>query len=204
MPIRSDDEAVGMGGTIAKFVKQKEKVIKVVFTHGEKSIPHYQESVVKRARRRETKDASDFIGIKETIYLGLGDTKVKKESNKERIRKKVYEIIKQYKPEKIFIPSALDIHPDHQAVHDTVLKVLDEKIVNYPIYAYEVWNIMKEDYPIVYEDISEFMRKKMEYIRSFKSQWMYMFTLYLPAYFRARTYGRKIKVKFAERFYKIR
>lgn len=204
MPIRSDDEAIGMGGTIAKYVKQKKKVIKVVFSHGEKSIPHHDEGVVKRARRRETKDASAFIGIKETIYLGLADTKLKREVKKKNIDKKVYDIIKKYKPEKIFIPSALDIHPDHQAVHKKVLAVLDNRLVNYRVYAFEVWNIMDEDYPRYYEDISDYIRQKMDYIKKFKSQWMYMFTLYLPAYFRARSYGRKVKVKFAERFYRLR
>ena len=54
MPIRSDDEAIGMGGTIAKFVKQGKKVIKVVFSHGEKSIPLHQERFVKRERKKET------------------------------------------------------------------------------------------------------------------------------------------------------
>jgi N-acetylglucosamine malate deacetylase 1 len=204
VPIRSDDEAIGMGGTIAKFVKQGKKVIKVVFSHGEKSIPLHQERFVKRERKKETRDASEFIGIKETIYLGLADTKVKKEVKGPKMDKKVYEIIKKYKPEKIFLPSALDIHPDHQGVHNKVLEVLDQRIIYYPVYAYEVWNIMKEDYPMVYEDISEFMKKKMDYIKRFKSQWMYMFTLYLPAYFRAKSYGNKIKTKFAERFYRIR
>ena len=90
MPIRSDDEAIGMGGTIAKFVKQGKKVIKVVFSHGEKSIPLHQERFVKRERKKETRDASEFIGIKETIYLGLADTKVKKEVKGPKMDKKVY------------------------------------------------------------------------------------------------------------------
>ncbi|MFH1972063.1 MAG: PIG-L family deacetylase [archaeon] len=204
MPIRSDDEAIGMGGTIAKYVKERKKVIKVVFSHGEKSIPHYQEQFVKRTRNKETKEASAFIGIKETINLGLADSKLKKEVKNPKIREKILEILKKYKPEKIYVPSALDIHPDHQAVHKKVLNVVDEQLVNYQVYAYEVWNIMNENHPMIYIDISNYINQKMDYIKIFKSQWMYMFTLYLPAYLRAKKYGRKIKVKFAEKFYRLR
>jgi len=204
VPIRSDDEAIGMGGTIAKYVKEKKKVIKVVFSHGEKAMPHYQETYVKKERKKETKHASKYIGIQETIYLGLKDTQVKKEVNKAWVKKRVREIINKYRPQKIFIPSALDIHPDHQAVHKKVLEVADEIKKHYPVYAFEVWNIMKENHPMYFIDISDYMKNKMEYIKTFKSQWMYMFTLYLPAFFRAKSYGKKINTKYAERFYKLR
>jgi len=200
----SDDEAIGMGGTIVKYVSERKKVIKVVFSHGEKSIPHFQERIVKRARTKETKDASAFIGIKETINLGLADSKLKKEVKKKGVRTKILEILKKYKPEKIYIPSALDIHPDHQAVHKKVLNVVDEQLIDYQVYAYEVWNIMNENHPSTYVDISPYIKQKMDYIKRFKSQWMYMFTLYLPSYLRAKKYGRKIKVKFAEKFYRLR
>ena len=199
----SDDEAIGMGGTIAKYVANRDKVIKVVFSHGEKSIPHYQEKVVKRARKNETKVASKFIGIKETVYLGLTDLNVGKEVDKPWVKERVLELIKKYKPMKIFVPSAMDIHPDHRAVHDTVLKVVDD-LKKYKVYAFEVWNLMEENFPSYYEDISDYIKHKMDYIKTFKSQWMYMFTLYLPAYLRAKKYGKRVGVKFAERFYRLR
>ena len=200
----SDDEAIGMGGSIAKYVDQKKKIIKIVFSHGEKSIPHYHEHIVKKERKKETKHASKYIGIENTVYLGLSDTKLKKEVNKDWVKKRVKELIIKYRPEKIYIPSTLDIHPDHQAVHKTVLEVVDSFNKKYKVYAFEVWNLMKEDFPRTYVDISKYIKKKLDYIRSFKSQWMYMFTLYFPAYFRARSYGKKIGCKYAEMFYRLR
>ena len=73
----SDDEAVGMAGTILKYVEEGKEIIKIVFSFGESSHPHFKEEVVIDKRVSESKEASKFIGIKETIFLGLPDTKVK-------------------------------------------------------------------------------------------------------------------------------
>lgn len=200
----SDDEAIGAGGTIAKYVAEKNNVIKIVFSHGEKSSPHLLEEVVKKARVEETDIASVFIGIKETICLGLKDTKLKSEVQQPAIIRRVKKLILQYKPDKIYVPSALDPHPDHQAVNSVVLQVVDSLSKHYPVYAYEVWNVVKETHPRVYVDVSLHMKKKLAYIKMFKSQWVYMFLLYLPTLFRCIVYGRKNGCTYAERFYKIR
>ncbi len=199
----SDDEAIGMGGTIAKYVAEKKKVIKIVFSHGEKSIPHLQERVVKKARHKETDEASEFIGIAVNKNLGLKDTRLKQEIERPGVAKKVTEIITLYDPERIYVPSQLDPHPDHQAVNIIVLDVVKKLTKHYPVYAFEVWNIVKETHPRLYIDISEYMDTKMTYIKMFKSQWMYMVTLFLPAFFRSFYYGRKNNCKYAERFYKL-
>ncbi|MBI5798024.1 PIG-L family deacetylase [Candidatus Woesearchaeota archaeon] len=192
-----------MGGTIAKYVAEKKTIVKVVFSHGEKSSPHLQEKFVKKARFLETDEASAFIGIKVNKNLGLKDTKLKQEIEKDFVAEHVEKLISLYDPEKIFVPSALDPHPDHQAVNILVLQVVKSLVKHYPVYSYEVWNLVREEHPRVYVDISSFMDIKMQYIRMFKSQWMYMFSLYLPAIFRSFYYGRKNNLKYAERFYKI-
>ncbi len=193
-----------MGGTIAKYVAEGKKVIKVVFSHGEKSIPHLQEEVVKKARFQETDTASSFIGISVNKNLGLKDTKLKSEVQKTFVSRKLKEIILLTHPEKIYVPSALDPHPDHQAVNAIILEVVQSLKKHYPVYAFEVWNIVRETHPRVYIDISSYIDIKMEYIKMFKSQWVYMFTLYIPAFLRSFSYGRKNNCKYAERFYKLR
>jgi len=200
----SDDEAIGMAGTIAKYVKERKKVIKIVLSSGELSIPHLQEKVVKKARTKETDKASQFIGIVENKNIGLKDTKLKTEIEKPFVIRRIKEIIKDTKPEKIYIPSEMDPHPDHQAVNRVVLEAVDSFRKHYPVYAYEVWNIVNETHPYLYIDISEHIQKKLTYIKMFKSQWVYMFTLYVPTLFRSFYYGRNHNCKYAERFYKLR
>jgi N-acetylglucosamine malate deacetylase 1 len=200
----TDDEAIGMGGTIAKYVAEKKKIIKIVLSAGEKSTPHIQEKIVKKARYKETDKASQFIGIKQNKNLGLKDTKLKNEIKKPFVHKRIKQLIKDFKPEKIYVPSELDPHPDHQAVNTIVLEVVDSMRKHYPVYAYEVWNIVNETHPQMYINISDYMEIKMTYIKMFKSQWLYMFTLYFPALFRSFIYGRKHNCKYAEMFYKLR
>tara|TARA_Y100000310_G_scaffold11109_1_gene11713 strand:+ start:880 stop:1512 length:633 start_codon:yes stop_codon:yes gene_type:complete len=200
----SDDEAIGMAGAIAKYVKEKKKVIKIVFSKGEKSLPHIQEKHMKKARLKETKEASNMIGIKETIHLDLKDTQLKKEIKRPSIPKRIKELIKKYRPEKIYTLTGADPHPDHQAVNKIVLEVVDTFRKKYPVYGFEVWNLKNETHPIVYVDISDFMKKKLEYIKTFKSQRTYMFPLYLPAIARAKQNGVKNNCKYAEKFYKLR
>jgi LmbE family N-acetylglucosaminyl deacetylase len=200
----SDDEAIGMAGTIAKYVSEKGKVIKVVFSSGEKSSPHLREDVVKKERSKETDIASDFLGITESINLNLKDAMLKYEIEKPFVAKRVKELIMLNRPEKIFIPSGLDPHPDHRAVNRCVMEVVFGMKKHYSVYAYEVWNIIDETHPLIYVDISKFLDKKMEYIKMFRSQWLYMFTLYLPTWIRNFYYGRKNNCEFAERFYKLR
>ena len=203
-PFVTDDEAIGMGGTIAKYVAEKKKIIKIVLSAGEKSTPHIQEKIVKKARYKETDKASQFIGIKQNKNLGLKDTKLKNEIKKPFVHKRIKQLIKDFKPEKIYVPSELDPHPDHQAVNTIVLEVVDSMRKHYPVYAYEVWNIVNETHPQMYINISDYMEIKMTYIKMFKSQWLYMFTLYFPALFRSFIYGRKHNCKYAEMFYKLR
>ncbi len=200
----SDDEAVGMGGTIAKYHSEAKKVIKIVFSYGESSHPHFQEAVMITKRIEETEKASKYIGIEKTIFLGLRDTKVRSDVETSNAMKTIREIIKKYKPLKIYLPSSIDPHPDHQAVNKTVLRAVDSFTKEYPVYEYEVWNIIKKNAPIKFIDITKYYKKKLKYMKYFASQWQYMYLLWLPVYFRSRQYGRKHGCKLAEKFYKIR
>ncbi|MFH1638102.1 MAG: PIG-L deacetylase family protein [Candidatus Woesearchaeota archaeon] len=200
----SDDEAVGMGGTIAKLAEQKKRIIKVIFSSGEKSHPHLQEQFVIKSREGETDEASKFIGIRKVVNFGIEDTKVKHASEEKGTKKKVNELIEKFKPKKIFIPPAKDPHPDHRAVHNIVLEVVKKIRKKYPVYEYEVWNVTNEHKPMVFEDITDYYKKKVKYMKMFRSQWQYMYSLWLPVYLRSRNYGKKIGCKYAEKFYRLR
>ncbi len=200
----SDDEAVGMAGTILKYVEEGKEIIKVVFSFGESSHPHFKEEVVIDKRVSESEEASKFIGIKETIFLGLPDTKVKQNIESSNIGQQVRGLLESHKPEKIFIPTASDPHPDHRAVNGIVLSIVDKARKSYPVYEFEVWNIVNESKPMVFIDITPYYKKKVHYMKMFRSQWQYMYALWLPVFFRSRAYGRRNGCKYAERFYKVR
>src|SRR3989338_10402972 len=112
--------------------------------------------------------ASAFIGITSNKNLGLRDTRLRSDVQKAFVARRLREIIMLSRPEKIYVPSALDPHPDHQAVNRIVFRVVTSLKRHYPLYAYEVWNVVRETHPRVYVDISSYIKIKIIYIKMFK------------------------------------
>lgn len=204
----ADDPEIAMGGTLAKYANEGKRVITVIFSFGEKSSPWLKEDILIMDRKKEAKEIGAFLGSAETIFLGLNDTKISDEVNNPKIRDLLKKIIKRYNPAKIFTHSEADHHAfgDHQAVHKLVMKALDEIDKNHTIgvYSFEVWNLVNEDNPILYVDVTKTFGGKIEAMRKFKSQKASIYTLMIPVIIRAVIAGFHAKCRFAERFYKIR
>ena len=199
----SDDLEIGMGGTIAKYAKEGKEVISVVFSYGELSNPLLKKEVLIKERVKEAKEIGKFIGCKETIFLGLRDMDLEKDIKKYDIKNKVKNLIRKYKPVKIFTHSIFDPHQDHKDVGNLVIGVLDE-FKGISLFAFEVWNVVHETHPRIYVDISETFKKKIESIKRFRSQRIYTYSLFVPVYLRAKIIGLMNGYRYGERFYKIR
>lgn len=102
-----DDQELGMGGTIAKLVRQDHKVHLVDMTNGEPT-PHG--SVETRAR--ESAEAAKILGVDRTL-IGLVNRQVTHDIPS---RHKVAAVIRAHKPDWLFVPYPIDAHPDHTAV----------------------------------------------------------------------------------------
>ena len=198
----ADDSEISLGGTILKYSK-KYNIIKVIFSSGEKSSPHLREKYIIKERIKESERISKIMGIKKNIYFNLMDTKLQDFVDDEDVINKTKKIIEKYKPVKIFTLTSIDPHPDHRAVNKITKETVKSLKYKGDIYGYEVWNLIKWDKPVVYEDITPYIKKKIKLMRDFKSQWFYVYQLLLPTYFRAFLNGRKINVKYAERFFKL-
>ena len=105
-----------------------------------------------------------------------------------------------------FIHSKNDAHKDHKAVNKVVFEVLEEldtdKKIN--VYVFEVWNVLNETKPRMYVEVSDTFGKKIEAMKKFKSQKVFIWTLMPPVIIRAIVCGFHAKCRYAERFYKIR
>ena len=60
-------------GQILKYIDDGHNVIKIVFSSGEKSQPHFQEDVIIKRRIRETLRIGKDIGLRDVIFLNLKD-----------------------------------------------------------------------------------------------------------------------------------
>ncbi len=200
----SDDFAVGGGGTLIKLKKEDYYIIKVIFSAGQKSHPHYKEEVIIKQRIQETEGIGRRFGINRNIFFGLEDNKLKQEIQEKDIRERIRRIIKKSHPRKIFVNSSIDPHQDHRAVNEAVIDVINDLNYGADIYEYEVWNILKDNKPVTYTDITPYFRAKIAMMKAYRSQWIFMYPLIIAVYLRAKFYGFKHECKYAEKFYKIK
>jgi len=199
----ADDEIVGMGGSLLNYAKEGKGIVTVIFSFGEKSQPQLKEQHIARLRVLESKRVDYLIG-KESIFLGLDEGKILEQSEKFGVKEKIKKLVLKYKPKKVFTLSSTDAHKDHRDVNKIVVSVLDDLKYKCELYTFEVWNVVNENKPTVFVDVSSTFKKKLSLLKKYKSQKAFIYFLWLPVYFRARRYGSKIGCKYAERFYKVR
>lgn len=201
-----DDLEVGMGATISKYAKEGKEVVGVIFSGGEKSSPWLKKDYLVESRKEEAKKIGDFIGCEYTVFFGLKDMELNTEVDKPKVKEAIKKIIKHFKPTAIFTHSKFDVHKDHKAVNRVVFDVLYEldpkKKIN--VYVFEVWNVLNEDHPRMYVDVSSTFNRKIKAMKKFTSQRLYIYLLMIPIYIRAIISGFHAKCRYAERFYKIR
>jgi len=202
----SDDEIIGCGATIAKFSEEGKEIITVVFSSGEKSSPWLKKNFLVESRKEEAKAIGRFIGSSETIFMNLKDTKLMSEIENPKVDNILKKILKRYNPSKIFVHSKFDPHEDHRAVNKAVFCAINDvdKKQEIGVYVFEVWNVLNETHPRIYIDVSKTFKRKIEAMKKFKSQRVYIYTLLIPVWIRAVVSGFHAKCRFAERFYKVR
>lgn len=204
----NDDQIIGVGGTLAKYVKEGIDVITVIFSYGELSLIYLKREIAVKTRVKESKSSDKIFGLTKTYYLGLKEGKFKKEFNDRKLKKNIKSLISENNPSKIFIHSSDDPHPDHRAVHEIIMSVLGTMGYKGSIYSYDVWNLVniaKRNHPKLVVDITKTFRQKVEAFKAHKSQ---KFAAILPllwsVYFRARLNGILYHTKYAEVFYKLK
>lgn len=204
----NDDQIVGAGGTLAKYAKEGKKIVTVIFSFGEKSLPHLKENISKKTRVLESKKAAKILGESEIYYLGLKEGNFKNEIYEKKIYEKIKVIIKRIKPSKIFTHSIDDPHPDHRDVYNFTINLLD--IMNYKcdVYSFNVWNLFinfrNRDKPKLIVDINDTFKTKVESFKMHKSQKIAVLSLMWNVYFQAIFHGLNNNMKYAEVFYKVR
>lgn len=199
----SDDFVIGAGGTIAQYTSEGNKVVVLVFSYGEKSHPWLKEEIVQKMRSKETFEASTilqctthFFDLKEFHYLDYYES----------IEKEVLNLLKILKPTKVFTHSDEDPHPDHQAVYTITLDVCSKLKEKPEIYVYPVWNALsfKTAFPALYINITKTFSRKLKALKTFRSQKLHIIYPFFLLLFRAIREGFKIRVRYGEKFFRIR
>ena len=171
-----DDEVLGCGGTIAKYVDNGDDVYVAIVTKG--CEPLFSAEQVESVRN-ECLKADRFLGVKETIFMDFPAAMIENVP-RYKFNEAFIQLVQKIKPDVVYIPHRGDMQLDHKMVVDAAMVALRPKYqhVVKKIYAYETlsetgWdipNVTNEFIPNVYNDISKFMDKKIEAMQMFKTQ----------------------------------
>jgi LmbE family N-acetylglucosaminyl deacetylase len=172
----ADDEILGVGGTIAKYIHEGHNVYICIVTCGHSSM--FPQDMLDKLRC-EVKDSHRYLGIKETFFLELPAVLLS-EIPKHEINKKITNVIDNIKPDVVFIPHFGDIHLDHYIVSQSTMvgvrPIKQHKILE--VYSYETlseteWNtthISNVFIPNTYVDISHYIEIKVKAMSYFTTQ----------------------------------
>jgi len=199
-----DDQELGMGGSIARFVKQGHVVQLVDVTMGEPT-PLGSEEI----RAREKEKAAQILGVSRTL-VGLTNRRVVHDLPS---REKVAAVIRVHRPGILFIPYPIDAHPDHVAVTKICedarfdAKLTKSDIPGEPwfckrIIYYFCTHLRMNFNPSFYIDISSEMEQKLAAIRAYESQFVWNNSP-VPEMVRTMNayWGGRIETQYAEGFF---
>ncbi len=169
----NDDEVLGVGGTIAKYVRQGHDVYVCEVTALLEE-PERMQKVQDQAR-----EAHRILGVKDSVFLNLPVVHLKETAT--HIKNKIFcEVVDQIKPNIVFVPHIGDMHIDHAETTMAVMVAL--RPINNPqlqaVYAYETlseteWNIPNASnafLPTTWSDISETFDAKIDAMKCYTTQ----------------------------------
>lgn len=192
-----DDEVLGCGGTLHRHVLCGAHVTVVYMTDGRKGgDPEiYRRGLTKEAlaslesalvvqRKWEARRAAEIIGIQQQIFLDYPDGGLRVS---QQMVQQLRTILHEDQPTFIYLPSILDIHPDHRATNRCVYAATKNDAFGKgfaPIYReYEVWTPVLSNRIVDISDVVDVKQKAIEQFDSQLAQTNYLRTqLALNAY----------------------
>jgi LmbE family N-acetylglucosaminyl deacetylase len=192
-----DDEILGCGGTIGKFIQNGSHIKTLFLTDGSHGNNTIEQQFLVNLRKLEAKAGLKILGSDDLEFFNFKDSELR--ATRETIRM-MLSLIEDYHPEIIFLPFFLDNHPDHKESAVIAAHALNRYKVPVVCYCYEVWTAL---FPNVLIDITDMMDKKIRAIEAHESQVSHLnlvsSVIGLNSY---RSLGLSEDVKFCEAFYK--
>ncbi|ODN30443.1 PIG-L deacetylase family protein [Fervidobacterium thailandense] len=194
-----DDIEIWAGGTIFKMKESGQfEIVHIVLTDGAASLTGTREE-----RKREQDFALEILKPDFHEYLGFPDTSLAFKNDLPII---LANIVRKYRPHLIFTHNPLDKHPDHSAIGSAIQKALflastkSETLEGEPhlcnnliFFVSDPLQIPKHLY---FVDISEYVAKKEELIKVFKTQLAVLLPMLQVNYL----YGELLGLRAAEAF----
>lgn len=171
-----DDESIGCGGLIAKWIESGRTASVVFLSDGSRGCPPQPGKSASLApdgplaalRRREALQAVARLGGAEAVFVGLADGTLSRAGDILGVL--LRELITRRRPDVVALPFVTDRHPDHTAVTPALLHALDglnETERPRLFMGYEIWSPLQASVVI---DITGQVDRKVAAINAHSSQ----------------------------------
>ena len=168
-----DDAELAMGATICKLINEGWEVVIADLTNGE---PTPAGSV--EIRQTESQKASEILGVKRRMCLGLPNRWIEETLEARRI---VAETIRDVRPRWVFINYPEDAHPDHIRASHLIMdgrftaKLTKTDMKGEPFYPekviyYYASHLRIHPQPSFVVDVSDYWQQKLDAAKAYKSQ----------------------------------
>ena len=186
-----DDEVLGMGGTILKHAKNRDKVTVAYMTTGitsrrssnYQSIPSYQtnkkqKSIMKNQideLRKDAEKSCKLLKVKKTIFFDFPDNELDTVPLL-KIIKSIENIIKEIKPDRVYTSHYGDLNIDHRIVFEATLtacrpaKFPVKEIMCFEILSSTDWAFSYEFKPNYFIDIKNELDHKIRAMQIYKNE----------------------------------
>lgn len=177
-----DDEILGMGGTMAKDIKDGDKVSVCILGEGITSRYDRREEAKEEEIQQlenDSRRALEILGVKDVSYHRLPDNRFDSVDLLD-IVKIIEKTLKQVKPEVIYTHHRGDLNIDHRITFDAVMTATRpqgnnrvRKILSFEVPSSTDWvdpSPERAFLPNVFVDISDTLDKKIEAIKTYQSE----------------------------------
>lgn len=175
-----DDEVLGCGGTMARLVKEGNKVCSLILGEGVTARDDIRDKNKRAAQLQKLKkqafDANKVLGVSDVFFYDFADNRFDTVALLD-IVKVVEQVVAKIKPTKIFTHYQKDLNIDHQITYKATIAAtrpfLGQKVRE--IYSYEVLSSTEWGYPLSFSpdtffDISKTMDIKLKAMNQYKTE----------------------------------
>lgn len=181
-----DDEVLGCGGTILKHIEEGDEVYLCIATRAYP--PEYDEKICQE-KKKEAIEVSKKLGVKKTFFLDIKTTSYyHKDSNQPSLSElphhylnhRLSEVFNEVKPTIVYTHHLGDPHIDHKTLFDSVMVLTRpkpgssvKKVMVFEVLSETNWSPPFGSFiftPNVYIDISKHLDKKIEIMKTYKSE----------------------------------
>ena len=175
-----DDEILGCGGTMARMVRDGNRICTLILGEGITSRDAKRNAQKRgqdiRALKKQTEKANRLVGVKEVFVHDFPDNRFDSVPLLDII-KVVEKVVKEVKPDIIFTHHRRDLNVDHRITFNTVLtasRPVEGNSVK-ELYSFEVpssteWNAVSSFSPDIFFDISDTLQAKVCALKAYAGE----------------------------------